>query len=263
MAEDRVRDTLRATRSTVDDSDGGWACCEVPRVSDMGTSRQRPASPLDRTVEVAFQVTGDQSSSKVLLDTTMNARHLNGFTNRELHVDCRSMGKLETMVLDAVAHLRLLAFAMIGVATLVACVQQPRPPVQRPEIAHQLPEPPAEVIQKAGSVLESRGIEIVSSDAAAGKVRGRASNLGDSPWAQCPSARIQDTDGNRIRIAEPQDMNLDLELDVAAAGDGSSLIIRPVFERSYLDSFRFTTFTRRCQSTGALERDLVAALSTA
>lgn len=153
------------------------------------------------------------------------------------------------------------ALAVLAALTLAACTSPaPRAPARPPEIAHPLTAPPASVVASAHPVLESRGIEVVKADPASGIVQGHASGLGETPWAQCPVARIQDTDGQRIRIAEPQAIDLDLELAVTPAGDGSSLVIRPVFERTYLDSFRFSDFRRRCQSTGVLEREIAAAL---
>lgn len=150
------------------------------------------------------------------------------------------------------------------VLALAGCAASaPRAPARAPEIAHPLPAAPASVVNHARPVLESRGIEVVEADPATGIVRGRASGLGDTPWAQCPVARIRDTDGKRIRIAEPQDTDLDLELALTPAGEGSSLVIRPTFERTYLDSFRFSEFRRRCPSTGVLERDLATTLGSA
>jgi hypothetical protein len=153
---------------------------------------------------------------------------------------------------------------VVLIVVLAGCAAPaPRAPARPPEITHPLPADPASVVSHAGPVLESRGIEIVEADPTTGIVRGHADGLGDTPWAQCPVARIQDTDGQRIRIAEPEDTDLDLELALTPAGDGSSLVIRPTFERTYLDSFRFRKFQRRCPSTGVLERDLTTALGAA
>jgi hypothetical protein len=157
-----------------------------------------------------------------------------------------------------------LPVVLIGLLALGACTERPAgPPVHPPEISYPLPSDPASVVANARPVLESRGIEVVEADPATGIVRGHASELGDTPWAQCPNPRIQDTDGQRLRIARPRGTDLDLELMVAPEGEGSTLVVRPTFERTYLDSFRFREFTRRCQSTGVLERELASTLGAA
>lgn len=153
--------------------------------------------------------------------------------------------------------------ALLVLAALAGCAPAARPPARPPEISHTLPQPPATAVEAALPVLEARGIEVVSADPATGIVRGRASDLGDTSWAQCPSVRIQDTDGKRLRIAEPGALDLDLRLTFTPAGDGSALVVRPDFERTYLDSFRFSEFQRRCPSTGALEREIANALAAA
>jgi hypothetical protein len=158
---------------------------------------------------------------------------------------------------------RLDLLAALVLTGLAGCAPSSRPPARPPQISHPLPQPPAAAVEAAVPVLEARGIEVVSADPATGMVRGRASDLDETGWAQCPSVRIQDTDGKRLRIAEPGAIDLDLRLVLTPAGQGSSLVVRPDFERTYLDSFRFSEFQRRCPSTGALEREIASALAAA
>jgi hypothetical protein len=82
----------------------GWARCRAPLIKEMGGDRRRPARPLDRTANVTARIEGDDNASQVIVDANFEARMLNGFTNRELDVACRSLGSLEAQVLDAVGR---------------------------------------------------------------------------------------------------------------------------------------------------------------
>lgn len=116
VAANQVRETLRSAgfaptgpadriqATLAYEDDRGWAWCEKPLLKEMGVNRRQPARPLDRTATVDVRVSGGQGSSQVNIGTRFEARLLNGFTNSEFDVPCRSMGTLEALVLNAIGR---------------------------------------------------------------------------------------------------------------------------------------------------------------
>jgi hypothetical protein len=153
---------------------------------------------------------------------------------------------------------RLAAAARLLIAIVAAglwlggCATPPPPP--EVDLTQVVADSPDAVLPRAETVLVALGLSVVEVDPAAGRLQAQQQDLGETAWAQCPDPVVYDSDGERSRRGSARALDLDLVLRATRQQDGSAVALRPHFERTYLNSFTNLEFTRRCRSTGALER---------
>ena len=85
--------------------DAGWAYCEPARYTDHAsdTRRQRRARIfLDRSLELGIDVREAGGMVQVAPDAQLTERQINSFKNLPFDAPCRSTGRLEKALLDAI-----------------------------------------------------------------------------------------------------------------------------------------------------------------
>jgi len=159
-----------------------------------------------------------------------------------------------------VTRSRVLAVpTLLGLLVLAGCVT-PEPP--RPaSVTQTVAAPPAVVSERLREALRAEGMT-VSTGADGRVVRGELPALQpDSPWAVCQRVHVRDPDGERLRLADPERLDVQLRAELVPADGATALTLDPVFVQTLRNSFTNLTFTRRCRSAGALERTIFRALN--
>lgn len=152
------------------------------------------------------------------------------------------------------AAARLLMGVAVAAVWLGACASPP--PAPQVDLTQIVAGPPDAVLERSQVALSGLGLVIIDVDPDAGQVRAQKQNVEETEWAQCANAVAFDPDGDRRRRADERELDLDLLLSATHQGDGTAVALRPRFERTYLNSFTNLEFTRRCRSTGAVEREI-------
>ncbi|HEX6144555.1 MAG TPA: hypothetical protein VFZ01_17685 [Geminicoccaceae bacterium] len=146
-----------------------------------------------------------------------------------------------------------------AVLLLAGCATRP-PPEQTIETTRTVSAPPAEIAPRVADFLERRGIDDVRVAPDRSLVVGTQRPLEAEDWADCPTVRVRDPEGERRRRADPLSRRLDLEVTLERQGGRTLVAVQPVFIQTMRDSFTNTTFEARCASSGRLERALLGAV---
>lgn len=139
---------------------------------------------------------------------------------------------------------------------------------QRPPVVYDVPSSqsydrdPATIWPAILSFLDANGLATVEADQASGRIVATLTDYQPRDWAACKPARVIDRQGNSNRRdrGRPVDRQLQLDIQVEAAGGGSEVRPQASFTERQINPFKNLPFQVSCLSTGNLERSLLAAI---
>lgn len=146
------------------------------------------------------------------------------------------------------------ATAGAGAAALLAgCAAAP------PESARAVAAPPAAVAGRVAGALAD--LRLVPRPAAAGRggVTAAIANV-PTAWAECRPMLVGDSDDRfRMVTAGARHGSVAVSVEAAPASGETRVRVSPSFAATYRNTINGTSFDARCESTGVLERRLLAA----
>jgi hypothetical protein len=116
--------------------------------------------------------------------------------------------------------------------------------------------------ERTVAALRASGLQIIATDPADGAVTA-VGTFEDRDWAECPQPKmfVEDSENRHHLIAVPEkNRRVELQASVSDAPEGARLTLDPTFTAEPVSS---SATTPACRTTGALERQIFAAVAKA
>jgi hypothetical protein len=117
-----------------------------------------------------------------------------------------------------------------------------------------------ELYQQTLQALRASELEVTETDRASGTITA-AGRFDERNWAEClpPQRLVQDRDDRQQLVAAPEDhRRVELTASVQGAPEGATLTLAPAFAAEPVSALATTP---GCRTTGALERQILAAVA--
>ncbi len=147
------------------------------------------------------------------------------------------------------------ALLLVCLVVLSACAGAPPPPP--PPSTATVPASVEEVRGRLESELRRLGLSPTFTPTGLTA----SSRAAPRAWADCEMLLIHDHTGFAPRSdwAEPEGRTADVTMSLRPAAGGTEVVVVPRYAASYRDIFRNLPVTGACQSSGAVEQQLLAA----
>jgi hypothetical protein len=126
---------------------------------------------------------------------------------------------------------------------------------------------PAAALERTRSALVARGFSISGIAGRADTLEATSAGQASPDWATCPRITMRDPFNEAFRRSQAAAGEVSTRVTVsatpAAAAGGSRVAIRALSLGTYLNPYTGTPQQGACQSTGALERELLEAVRAA
>ena len=117
------------------------------------------------------------------------------------------------------------------------------------------------VFERTLAAIEAAGLRVAEADRTRGVIAAELAGFQDRGWAECPRRFVYPRDDtDRARLATPLERSLQLTASVSGAPAGAAVNLDTTVVERQRNSFTNLTFSERCRSTGALERQILQAV---
>jgi hypothetical protein len=141
---------------------------------------------------------------------------------------------------------------------LGACAALGPPEIETSRVYENVGE--GELYQQTLQALRASELEVTETDRASGTITA-AGRFDERNWAEClpPQRLVQDRDDRQQLVAAPEDhRRVELTASVQGAPEGATLTLAPAFAAEPVSALATTP---GCRTTGALERQILAAVA--
>jgi hypothetical protein len=151
---------------------------------------------------------------------------------------------------------------VLGLLLLAACAQPaPRPGVSTAALGAVTPQPVDAAETAIAARLQELGFDLVESRET-GVIQAQMQNGAPAAWSVCDRVLVTERDDrNRSHWADANDRRTTVTVRFSQLAGQTSVTLTPRFTGVYLDRFDNLPFDRACASTGALEPQILAALT--
>jgi hypothetical protein len=141
---------------------------------------------------------------------------------------------------------------------LGACAALGPPEIETSRVYENVGE--GELYQQTLQALRASELEVTETDRASGTITA-AGRFDERNWAEClpPQRLVEDRDDRQQLVAAPEDhRRVELTASVQGGQQGARLTLAPAFSAEPVSALATTP---RCRTTGALEREILAAIA--
>lgn len=152
---------------------------------------------------------------------------------------------------------------VLGVLILAACAgPAPQPGVSTAALGALTPQPVAAAQAAVAARLAELGFAVTESPET-GIIMAEISNGAPVAWADCDRMQVTEQfDRNRVQWADAEDRRARVTVRFSELAGQTSVSLAPRLDGLYVDRFNNLPFDRPCASTGVLETQILAAVTT-